>query len=139
MKFITSRIISPKKVRTLMEIANEQDELEKEAQTVTKTASTKKVTKTASAKKTKKVTKKASAEEQTAKQTETTKEVEAPKSAEAPKAVKASAEKPTNKMGVVWKQLKSEASLSTEDRSFLLEYFKKYYPADYVEALIAQY
>jgi len=51
----------------------------------------------------------------------------------------ASQKQTTQKTGLIWKKLKSEAALSKEDRSFLLNYFKRYYPADYAEALIAQY
>jgi len=55
------------------------------------------------------------------------------------KNVKVAKNQYTEKLGTVWKKLKSKAALSSQDRGFLFEYFKKYYPADYVEALIAQY
>lgn len=140
MKFITSRIISPNKVRSLMEIIEEAEAkaAKEQEQTTVKTAATEpKTKKTAQKKVEAKVKPEAKAEKAPVEKEEKTVKASA-KEFEA-KTVEASKEKYAGKLGVVWKKLKSQAALSPEDRSFLLEYFKRYYPADYAEALIAQY
>jgi hypothetical protein len=123
---------------------------ETEEKTVLAKTSKNKQVKTASVENTKEKVEKAekaavSKNTKEAKKTENTKKVKISKKIKKEeqnfsiKEVKASKESITNKLGVVWKSLKSEAALSPEDRNFLIEYFKRYYPADYAEALIAQY
>jgi len=127
MKFITSRVISPNKVKSLMEIIAEKEAEVKEQKMVMAKTSEKKRVKTASVKPEKKIKKQSSI-----KNTKKSKIVSI-------KEVKVSSKKAGNKIGMVWKKLNSQASLSSEDRNFLIQYFNKYYPADYAEALIAQY
>jgi len=145
MKFITSRIISGGQVRSLKEIiADEEKKMQKQEETKTVVASTEKKVKTAA---TEEKVKKVASKEKPKAAKEKPKVVKAakeePKQEDAKeysvKEVKAAQDKYAQKLGIVWKKLKSEAALSPEDRGFLLEYFKKYYPADYAEALIAQY
>lgn len=138
MKFITSRIISPNQVKSLMEIIAEHEAPKVEAAEpkAVKTASVEKKIEKVASQKTEPVKVEKTVKAETVKTntpvTKTAKELII-KKVEASKTVHAS------KFGRVWKKIKSTASLTGEDRSFLSEYFRKYYPADYVEALIAQY
>jgi len=142
MKFITSRIISPGKVRSLMEIIADKEAQEikqKEEKTVKASSSNKKQTKTASAsgQKIQAPEKKEEVKKTVAKKAVET--VEKTASNKNVKEVKATKKVASNKVGIVWKKIRSEAALSAEDKTFLREYFSKYYPAEYMEALIAQY
>jgi hypothetical protein len=138
MKFITSRIISPNQVKSLMEIIAEHEAPKVEATEpkAVKTASVEKKIEKVASQKTEPVKTEKTVKAETVKTdkpvTKTAKELTI-KKVEASKTVHAS------KFGRVWKKIKSTAALTGEDRSFLSEYFRKYYPADYVEALIAQY
>ena len=125
MEIITNMICSQSQTKSLLEIAEEMDRKQQE-----KTAS-------ASSKKTKvasKVVKEPKAkvaskviEEPKAKVEETV--VEEPK-AKVEEAVTASANKPS---------FVKIAKLTDKDRDYLNKYFRKYYPADYVDALLATY
>lgn len=144
MKFITSRIISPNQVKSLMEIIAEKKEAQKTVKTAAVKPETKKnVTAKAPEVKEEKQVEKKQVEAKTKTEqkikVETKQEVGAGAKEYSIKEVKAAKSAYTQKFGRVWKKLTSKAALSTEDRSFLSEYFRKYYPADYVEALIAQY
>jgi uncharacterized membrane-anchored protein len=128
MKFITNTICSKAQTKSLLEIADEMDRKEQavktasaEAKTV-KTASAKpaKATKKATAKATKKATAKV-AKKATAK---------VAKPVEAPVAKKAESKKLT---------LTRVAKLTDKDRGYLNKYFRKFYPADYVDALLESY
>lgn len=142
MKFITSMIIPNKKAKSLAEIIKEEQaktEKEEVRKIATANSDTKKIKKAS----TKKTTIKKEAQKNVKKE-ETSKAIEKENKVFSKeyniKKVKASKNKSANNvMGIVFKKLKSEAALTKEDRDFLIRYYKLYYPADFAEALVAQY
>lgn len=118
MKFITSRIVSPKQTKSLMEIIAENKQTKEETTdtaTVKTSSTSKKNTKVATQKKNK------------AKQ-----KIEA-------KVKKMKIKKVSATSSNTKRIFQKVAKLSDKDNNFLKEYFTRYYPADYVEALLANY
>jgi len=126
MKFITNTICSSKQVKSLLEIADEMDKAE---QVKLASANKQSTVKTATAKAPVAVQKTAKVKE-TVKVKETKVATKVEKSEPAKTEVTAKAEKPT---------FVKIAKLDDKDRGYLNKYFRKYYPADYVDALLASY
>jgi seryl-tRNA synthetase len=118
MKFITSRIVSPKQTRNLLDILGQN---KKEEESIKKVAENKSVKRVVSSEKNTEV-----------------KKVEA-KKVEVKKA--SINKKHLQKVEDLQKKIsmKKIAKLSDKDKTFLMEYFSRYYPTDYVEALLAIY
>jgi hypothetical protein len=163
MKFVTSRIVSPKQVRSLREIIEDAAEKAKVEQNI-KTASTDAVIKQASPEEEEETEADADAgseleaeaseeeevvdaeteeeleaeasEEEEVVDAETEEELEAEASAEANVKV-ASMAKTFPKF--TFKNLSKKASLTSMDEAFLRKYFSVYYPSEYIVALLAEY
>jgi len=132
MKFITSRIVSPSQTRSLMEIIADNKKSEEAA--IKKVASSeKKMDKVASSeKKTEKVA-------SSGKKTEKVVAKKQPKKAVKEAAVEVKIKEVVAKKEIPKRVLKKIANLSGKDNGFLKAYFSRYYPADYVAALLADY
>lgn len=129
MKFITSRIVSPSQTLSLMEIIADKKSSKKQAPMEKGASADKATVKVAAVEKP--AAKVAAVKEPTIK-------------ASAPKKVKEKVQELEIKKVVAHKSIpkrifKKVAKLSNKDNSFLKEYFSRYYPSDYVEALLANY
>ena len=153
MKFITSRILSPTETKSLQDIA--QDIINKRnaesSKTVKTSSSSPKKTVVAQkqdevcakpkADKVNRKTVKSAKVDKVAKVAKSKKNTVAKVAKAADKVVEPKVESPVDKVAGVSPRFTftKVAKLTDKDKQFLSSYYKQYYPADYVDALLASY